>query len=125
MKIGAILLKLRRERRFSQIEVAERIGVCQSAYCTWESDRAMPSARYYSSLAALFNVDLAALISGNLVDKVSSRPILLPPTDSSGIGLHEEIIQIQRETIVLQKQRIEHLEAENKHLQQRIMNDSL
>lgn len=71
MKIGTVLLRLRKERRLSQIEVAEHIGVCQSAYCAWESDRTTPSARHYGPLATLFGLDLAALMAGTLVKEAS------------------------------------------------------
>ncbi len=117
-------MKLRRERRLSQAEVAEHIGVCQSAYCAWESDRAVPSARHYNSLAALFAIDLAALLSGNLVNKISPQLLPTPATPSPPVELQAEIIQAQRETITLQRQRIENLEAENKHLQHRLINST-
>ena len=47
MEIGILLLRLRKERRLSQAEVAEQFGVSQSAYCGWESERATPGVRHW------------------------------------------------------------------------------
>ncbi|GAB2791072.1 hypothetical protein GCM10027275_40010 [Rhabdobacter roseus] len=38
MKLGAILLRLRKKQRLSQAEVADYMGVSQSTYCAWESE---------------------------------------------------------------------------------------
>jgi len=116
MKIGTLLLKLRKARRLSQSEVADRVGVSQSAYCAWESDRATPSARHYSPLAALFEVDLLALLP---VDQLADcRPEATFPLSaaSQSATLEEVLIKTQQETIGLQKQRTENLEAENQRL---------
>jgi transcriptional regulator with XRE-family HTH domain len=116
MKIGILLLKLRKARRLSQAEVADRVGISQSAYCAWESDRALPSAHFYSPLAALFNVDLRELLPADR--PVDHSPEATPPLPTNGqsLVLHEVLIKTQQETIALQRQRIEQLEAENQHL---------
>lgn len=113
MILGTILLKLRKARRLSQAEIAEHIGVCQSAYCAWESGRVTPNARHYRPLAALFGVEISALMPNSPPTTVSALS-----TDSSHIELSDLLIKNQQETIALQKQRIEYLEIENKQLQQ-------
>ncbi len=119
MKIGILLLKMRKERRLSQHEVAEHVGVCQSAYCAWESDRSVPNARYYGSLVALFGVELKDLLpAGPALD---SLPLLVPsPAISVSSVSYGELITAQREALALQKQWIEHLEIENGELRQRL-----
>lgn len=120
MELGTLLLKLRKERRLSQAEVADRVGVSQSAYCAWESDRATPGARHYGPLAILFSIDIHKLIPAGLP---AGLPAGCPPDTTplslangrSG-ALQEVLITTQQETIALQKQRIKHLEAENQQL---------
>lgn len=116
MKIGTLLLKMRKARRLSQSEVADRVGVSQSAYCAWESDRATPGARHYGPLAILFEVDIRELLP---VDQLADcRPEATYPLSaaSQSATLEGVVIKAQQETIGLQKQRIEGLEAENQRL---------
>ncbi len=121
MMIGTRLLKLRKEHRFSQTEVAARIGVCQSTYCAWESDRATPSARHYSSLAALFGLDLQELIvTDSALDLPLRNTAPLPLVGLSPM-FQDDLIHAQRETIALQKYRIEHLETENENMRQQLI----
>lgn len=118
MKIGILLLKMRKERRLSQEAVAEQLGVCQSSYCAWESDRAMPSARHYGPIATLFNIDVRDLLTG-VSTSVPGINLPVPALDIEPT-LQEDLIKIQREAIALQKQRIEHLSAENNQLRTRL-----
>lgn len=90
--------------------------VSQSAYCAWESDRATPGARHYGPLAILFEVDIRELLS---VDQLADcRPEATYPLSAARqpATLEGVLIKTQQETIGLQKQRIENLEAENQRL---------
>lgn len=119
MKIGILLLKMRKERRLSQHEVAEHVGVCQSAYCAWESDRSVPNARYYGSLVALFGVELKDLLPAG--PALGSPPLPVPsPATPAPPASRDELVTAQREALALQKQWIEHLEIENGALRQRL-----
>jgi transcriptional regulator with XRE-family HTH domain len=120
MEIGILLLKLRKERRLSQSEVAERLGICQSAYCAWESDRVTPSAKYYAPLAALLEIDIQDLMNVNSALEPLTDASPSKPATTLTSTLHEELVKTQRETIVLQKQRIEHLETESQQLKMRL-----
>lgn len=116
MKIGTLLLKLRKACRLSQSEVADQVGVSQSAYCAWESDRATPGARYYGALAALFKVDIQELLPVDQLANYRLEATSSLPAAGQSATLEEVLIQAQQETIGLQKQRIENLEAENQRL---------
>lgn len=116
MKLGTLLLRLRKERRLSQAEVADRVGVSQSAYCAWESDRATPGARHYGTLAIMFSVDIQELMPSGLLAACPPETTSLPLANGRSAALLELLINTQQETITLQKQHIEHLEAENRQL---------
>lgn len=121
MKIGTLLLKLRKERRLSQAEVADRLRICQSTYCAWESDRSLLNAGHYVHLALLFRVELKELSSPN-------QQAILPPPGFSGQqpiqpddrAWHENLAATQKQLISLQQQKIEQLENENGQLRQQI-----
>jgi transcriptional regulator with XRE-family HTH domain len=121
MKIGTLLLKLRKERRLSQAEVADRLGICQSTYCAWESDRSLPNARHYVNLALLFQMELKELTAPNL-QAIPPPPGIsgqqpVPPGDQTW---HENLAATQKQLIFLQQQKIEQLETENSQLRQQI-----
>ena len=120
MQIGTLLLKRRKERRLSQSEAAEQIGVSQSTYCAWESDRVLPSARHYGPLAGLLGLDVRELLFLAAELPAPAALPLAPPANPPVPTLQDDLVSVQRETIALQKQRIEHLEAENQQLQQRL-----
>ncbi|WP_035562387.1 helix-turn-helix domain-containing protein [Hymenobacter sp. IS2118] len=119
MKIGAVLLKARKARRLSQAEVAEQLGVCQSAYCGWESDRSMPNARYYRPLTALFGMELQDLLPADLAQAASPSSIV-SSVDTVQPSSNDELVTAQREAIALQKRWIAHLESENERLRQQL-----
>lgn len=118
MKIGTNLLKLRKQRRLSQAEVADQLGICQSTYCAWESDRSLPNAKCYLNLAVIFGVEVSELTSHNsspLPNHSHQQPVKFDDQQS-----HEDLTAIQKQLIMLQQHRIEQLEIENRQLRQQI-----
>ncbi|WP_019990223.1 helix-turn-helix domain-containing protein [Rudanella lutea] len=121
MTLGEILRQLRNQKRLSQQVVAEQVGVCQSTYFAWENDRSSPSAKYYVRLATTFGVDAKELIPDDLV-------VIIPAPDGSALEstvlnaqtLYNDLTASQKQVIQLQRQRIEHLEAENRRLVERL-----
>ena len=118
MEIGILLLRLRKERRLSQAEVAEQLGISQSAYCSWESEKAIPGVRYWPALAAFLGVELRELLAPA---QPPDQPVVAPPPAGQAPPLQderEELLAAQREIITLQKLRLKRMEAENQQLQQ-------
>lgn len=60
--IARNLAILRRLNKFSQEEVAERIGVSRQAVAKWESGESIPDILNCDALAELYNVELSDLI---------------------------------------------------------------
>lgn len=122
MKIGILLLKTRKERRLSQNEVAEHVGVCQSAYCAWESGHSVPKARYCGALAALLGIELKDLLpAGSVLEPVFLPVPTVPPASPEQSTFNDELFIAQQKTIALQEQWIAHLELENEQLQQQLL----
>lgn len=62
MKLGTLLLKRRKELRYSQEYVANIFGVRQSTYCYWESDKVYPSPNNWYSISQWLGIELIDLV---------------------------------------------------------------
>ena len=62
MKIGDRIKELRKEKNFSQNQLARRIGVSQKAVDYWELGTNEPKASYIVKLAELFEVSADFLL---------------------------------------------------------------
>lgn len=63
MKIGHIISKLRYEKKYSQIELAQKIGVSKGAIGMYETDKRQPNYDTLIKLADLFDVTTDYLLS--------------------------------------------------------------
>jgi transcriptional regulator with XRE-family HTH domain len=61
-QISEILLKSRIALRLSQTEVAEAVGVVQSAYNNWEAGKNIPKTKYIFKLCYALNLELTDLL---------------------------------------------------------------
>ena len=57
------LVKLRREHKFTQIELAERIGYSDKAISRWETGEVNPDIETLDKLATLYGVDITVFFS--------------------------------------------------------------
>ena len=57
--------KLRKEKGWTQIELAEKLNVSDKAVSKWEKDVGNPSVEFFPLLASLFNVSIDFLMTGN------------------------------------------------------------
>jgi len=65
MAIGNRLYELRKQKAFSQADVAEILGVSRQSVSLWETDQASPSIKNLMALSNLFDLSLDALINPN------------------------------------------------------------
>ena len=63
MKMGHIISKLRYENGYSQVELAEKIGITKGAVGMYETDKRKPDYDTLIKLADLFNVSTDYLLS--------------------------------------------------------------
>lgn len=63
---GARLLRLRKAKRISQIDIAEKLGVTAVAISNWESDRSQPRRHRMAELAKILGVPSQQLMSHSI-----------------------------------------------------------
>lgn len=73
MKMGHILSKLRYEKGFSQIELAEKIGVTKGAIGMYETDKRKPDYDTLLKFADIFNVSTDFLLSHTVSDNLQNE----------------------------------------------------
>ena len=63
MTLGQRIQKIRKEKGFSQEEIAEALGVSRQAVSKWENGISSPDTENLIALAALLGVDISELVS--------------------------------------------------------------
>ena len=63
MKIGHVISKLRYDEGYSQVELAEKLGVTKGAIGMWETDKRKPDYDTLIKIADIFNVTTDYLLS--------------------------------------------------------------
>lgn len=80
------LIRYRKQKGFSQEELAERIGVSRQAVSKWERAEASPDTDNLIALADVYGVTLDELLKRE--PATESEPEAEPPRDKVDIGLH-------------------------------------
>ena len=108
--IGKTIAELRKEKGWTQIELAEKLQVSDKAISKWEKDSGAPSVEFFTALAEVFGVSIDYIMTGKKVepeiiamskaelcaknDDVSLvKDINLTTTDENGKTLIDYIIQ--------------------------------
>jgi transcriptional regulator with XRE-family HTH domain len=77
--LGQRITRIRKERGFTQVELAERIGLIQTLVCDYEKDRLRLSAEMALRFALALEISVDELLrpkSSNTVGKRPSRKVL-------------------------------------------------
>ena len=64
---------LRRQAKKTQMEVAERTGVSQSTYSTWETGRFVPNSKFLPALAAALHCTIDDLFEKGDINDSETR----------------------------------------------------
>lgn len=67
--IGKTIAELRKEKGWTQVELAEKLQVSDKAVSKWEKDDAFPSIEFFPVLASLFGVSIDFLMTGKIPEK--------------------------------------------------------
>ncbi len=67
--IGKTIATLRKEKGWTQIELAEKLQVSDKAVSKWEQDNGMPSIEFFPAMAQLFGVSIDYLMTGQTPEK--------------------------------------------------------
>lgn len=78
--LGTKLRKLRDDKKMSQSEIANLLGVSQSAYNKWEADHAKPNSDNLVKIADLHETDI--------YDLIGEKPIVQNNTDRAIGTIH-------------------------------------
>lgn len=62
--VGKTIAMLRKEKGWTQVELAEKLQVSDKAVSKWEKDDAFPSVEFFPALAKLFDVSIDYLMTG-------------------------------------------------------------
>ena len=66
--IGKTIATLRKEKGWTQVELAEKLQVSDKAVSKWEKDDAFPSVEFFPVLAELFEVNIDYLMTGKKIE---------------------------------------------------------
>lgn len=68
-KIGKFILECRKEKKLTQSELAEKLGVTDKSISNWENGRNMPDLSLFKPLCEILDISINDLISGEKVSK--------------------------------------------------------
>ena len=66
LKTGKMIFDLRKEKGFTQKEVAEKLGVSPKTVSKWETGHGFPDVSLVSKLSKIFQVDISKLLEGEM-----------------------------------------------------------
>ena len=69
-KIGEFILKCRREKALTQLELAEMLGVSDRSISNWENGRNMPDLSLFKPLCEILGISINDLMSGEKVSDI-------------------------------------------------------
>lgn len=72
-KIGAFIAKCRKEKKMTQVELAEKLGVTDKSISNWENARCMPDLSLFKPLCDALDITINELISGEKAEKELSQ----------------------------------------------------
>lgn len=77
MTFGEKLSKLRKEKNYTQEQLAELLGVSRQAVSKWEADAAYPQTETLIEIGKLFDCSMDYLLKDEITDKTSVRDGIL------------------------------------------------
>ena len=68
-RIGRFIAELRKEKKLTQIDLANKLGITDRAISKWENGRGMPDLSLLTPLCEILDVSINELLSGSRLDK--------------------------------------------------------
>ena len=69
VKIGNLICRLRKEKKMTQLQLAEQMNISDKTVSKWERGLGCPDVSLLPELSKIFDVDLEKLLSGELEDR--------------------------------------------------------
>ena len=99
-KTGQFIAELRREKQFTQVQLADTIRVSDKAISRWETGRGFPDIDNLEALSECLDVSIAELIKGErIIESVSGDE--LNDINSDGLSLTRSLIAKRKITSTL------------------------
>lgn len=119
MTFGTKLRKYREQKRLSQRELADLIGVSQSTYSNWEGDIRNFGVEYLAKLAQLFDVSITELMpEGTRVENdLHNKSVLGAKETEERSELYTDLLRTKDEIIRLLKEENTQLKTQNTQLE--------
>ena len=93
MRLEEKLTVLRKESRYTQLDLAEKVRVSRQAISKWETGRALPSAENLKYLSELFGVSVDYLLNDDMTEEPKPKeqePAPEPQTEEAVIPEKEK-----------------------------------
>lgn len=68
VKIGRFIAECRREKNFTQMQLAEKLNITDRAVSKWENGRAMPDSSIMIELCSVLGINVNELLSGERIE---------------------------------------------------------
>ncbi len=68
-KIGKFIAEARKNRKITQSELAEKLGITDRSVSNWENGKNMPDLSLFKPLCEILNITINELLSGEKIDK--------------------------------------------------------
>ena len=107
MGLSERLKESRKKARLTQVEIAEKLGISQPAYASWERGAKKPTQENLVKLAQVLNVTIDYLV-GNSDDEIANKELedieILFRKNSEGLTDDEKVI-FRKELIAFMEER--------------------
>ncbi|MBQ7903363.1 MAG: helix-turn-helix transcriptional regulator, partial [Oscillospiraceae bacterium] len=71
-KIGSLIYRLRKEKGYTQLQLADILNISDKTISKWERGQGCPDISLLKSLSELFGVDMEKLLAGELDENKKS-----------------------------------------------------
>lgn len=93
-KLGDFISKSRKDRGWTQKELADKLNVTDKAIYKWESNNGLPSIEFFPKLAELFDVSIDFLVTGHVKEeKVVTMSKIEKCAKDDDVELYKKIIK--------------------------------
>lgn len=72
-KIGKFIAKVRKEKKLTQKQLAEKLGITDRAISKWENGKSMPDLSLLKPLCDIFDITINELLSGEYIEEEKKK----------------------------------------------------
>lgn len=90
MSIGTNIYALRKEKKLTQAQLAEKLGVSEQAVSKWENEVSLPDVSLFPSIASLFKVSIDRLFDYHQISSTEAASQILKESAAAG-DMHRSI----------------------------------